>query len=108
MKRKKILSLHDICDNLRVYLVGEKENWMKHYNFDNPAHFLEVFGFEYEPNFYPDDCPCYTVNKEGNGYTISYSYDGCTVYNAEIDDIHFTKSQVLDFFSKKDIEYIEN
>ena len=102
----------EIKDNLRVYIRGEKDAWMKHYGFDKPETFLEVFGFDYNQNFYPDDCPCYTIRKEDDHFEIYYSFDGCTEYNSELEDddgccIHFTKEQVFDFFSKMDVEYFE-
>ena len=41
MKRKIMLSLEDIRNNLRVYIVGEKDLWLKQNNYDDPKHYIE-------------------------------------------------------------------
>ena len=96
----KLLSLDAIRNNLRVYIVGEKDK------LDD------------------DDCPCYIVNdadtdhvfvdKADQFFTIAYCYDGCTQYDDELGEDEnglekvFTRQEVLDFFNKKDIEKITN
>ena len=108
-----MLSFDAIRNNLRVYIVGEKDEWIKHYELD-----------ELGDDGYPDDCPCYIVNdadtdhvfvdKADQFFTIAYCYDGCTQYDDELGEDEnglekvFTRQEVLDFFNKKDIEKIKN
>ena len=104
----KMLSLDAIRNNLYMDIVGEKDDWMKHYNFDDNSELVIVNG-------YPEDCPHYIVNSDiDDHFTISYYYDGCSEYSAELwDDENgseriLTRQEVVDFFNKKDIEKITN
>ena len=112
MKRKIMLTLEDIRDSLRVYIVGEKDDWMKQNNYDDPEHFFEDFDIPFDPNYYPEECPHYVVNLDGEHYNIYYCCDGCTEYDSELEDDgcykDFIREQVLEFFNKKDIEKITN
>ena len=113
MKRKIMLNLEDIRNNLRVYIVGEKDLYMKQNNYDDPKHFCEEeLGIPFDPEYYSEDFPHYIVNLDGEHYNIYYCRDGFTAYDPDLQEDgcykEFTREQVLEFFNKKDIEKIEH